>query len=156
MDQNRAIWDQLLIRRGLNALDRAQKSATDGMGPYALQAAIAACHARARTAKETDWARIVGFYDVLLEIMPTPVVALNRAVAVSMALGPAAGLTLVDAIADEPAMQSYYLLPAVRADLLFKLGRKDDAKSEFERAATLTRNERERGVLLKRAEECSA
>jgi RNA polymerase sigma factor (sigma-70 family) len=155
MDQNRAIWDQLLIRRGLNALDRAQKSATDGMGPYALQAAIAACHARARTAEETDWARIVGFYDVLLEIMPTPVVALNRAVAVSMALGPAAGLTLVDAIADEPAMQSYYLLPAVRADLLFKLGRKHAAKSEFERAATLTRNERERGVLLKRAEECS-
>jgi RNA polymerase sigma factor (sigma-70 family) len=155
MEQNRATWDQLLIRRGLVALERAQKAAPDGIGPYALQAAIAACHARARTAEETEWVRIVAFYDVLLEIMPTPVVALNRAVAVSMALGPAAGLELVDAIRNEPAMKSYYLLPAVRGDLLFKLDRKKDAKAEFERAAGLTRNERERGVLLKRAEECA-
>jgi len=154
MDQNRATWDQLLIRRGLDALERAQKAAPDGIGPYALQAAIAACHARARTAEETEWVRIVAFYDVLLEIMPTPVVALNRAVAVSMALGPAAGLELVDEIRNEPAMKNYYLLPAVRGDLLFKLDRKTDAKAEFERAATLTRNERERSVLLKRAEEC--
>ena len=154
MEQNRATWDQLLIRRGLVALERAQRSAPDGMGPYALQAAIAACHARAHTAAETDWVRIVAFYDVLLEAMPTPVVALNRAVAVSMAAGAAAALELVDAIGGEPAMKSYYLLPAVRGDLLFKLGRKDEAKAEFERAATLTRNERERGVLLKRADEC--
>lgn len=154
MEQNRATWDQLLIRRGLTALERAQKAAPDGIGPYALQAAIAACHARARTAEETEWVRIVAFYDVLLEIMPTPVVALNRAVAVSMALGPAAGLELVDAIKDEPAMKNYYLLPAVRGDLLFKLDRKKDAKAEFERAAGLTRNERERGILLKRAEAC--
>jgi RNA polymerase sigma factor (sigma-70 family) len=154
MDQNRATWDQLLIRRGLMALDRAQKAAADGMGPYALQAAIAACHARARKAEETDWARIVGFYDVLLQVMPTPVVALNRAVAVSMAAGPAAALDLVDALQSEPAMKNYHLLPAVRGDLLFKLDRKAEAKAEFERAATLTRNERERGVLLKRVEEC--
>ncbi|HVZ00084.1 MAG TPA: RNA polymerase sigma factor [Dongiaceae bacterium] len=154
MEQNRAHWDQLLIRRGLAALDRARKSAPEGMGPYALQAAIAACHARARQAEETDWARIVAFYDALLQAMPTPVVALNRAVAVSMAAGPAAGLELVDAIRQEPAMKSYYLLPAVRGDLLFKLGRKDEARGEFERAATLTRNEQERGVLLRRAEEC--
>ncbi|HVT54163.1 MAG TPA: RNA polymerase sigma factor [Dongiaceae bacterium] len=154
MDQNRATWDQLLIRRGLMALDRAQKAAADGMGPYALQAAIAACHARARKAEETDWARIVGFYDILLQVMPTPVVALNRAVAVSMAAGPAAALDLVDALQSEPAMKNYHLLPAVRGDLLFKLDRKAEAKAEFERAATLTRNERERGVLLKRVEEC--
>ena len=154
MEQNRATWDQLLIRRGLMALERAQRSAPDGMGPYALQAAIAACHARAHTAAETDWVRIIGFYDLLLDVMPTPVVALNRAVAVSMALGPAAGLELVDAIKNEPAMKNYYLLPAVRGDLLFKLGRKDAAKAEFKRAADLTRNERERGVLVKRADEC--
>jgi predicted RNA polymerase sigma factor len=156
MDQNRAQWDQLLIRRGLAALDRAQKAAPDGLGPYALQAAIAACHARARKAEETDWARIVATYDVLLEAVPTPVVALNRAVAVSMAIGPAAGLDLVDAIAEEPTMKSYYLLPAVRGDLLFKLGRNDEARAEFERAAALTRNERERGVLMKRVEETRA
>jgi len=154
MEQNRATWDQLLIRRGLAALERARKAAPDGMGPYALQASIAACHARARTAEETDWPRIIGFYDVLLEVMPTPVVALNRAVAVSMAKGPATALKLIDAIKNEPAMKSYYLLPAVRGDLLFKLNRKDEARAEFERAATLTRNERERGVLLKRAGEC--
>jgi RNA polymerase sigma factor (sigma-70 family) len=154
MDQNRATWDQLLIRRGLMALDRAREAAPDGMGPYALQAAIAACHARARTADETDWARIVGFYDALLEIMPTPVVALNRAVAVSMADGPAPALDLVDEIAAEPAMKNYYLLPAVRGDLLFKLARRPEARTEFERAASLTRNERERDVLLKRMEEC--
>jgi RNA polymerase sigma factor (sigma-70 family) len=154
MEQNRAQWDQLLIRRGLTALERAQKASPLGMGPYALQAAIAACHARARAAAETDWVRIVSFYDVLLHVMPTPVVALNRAVAVSMAAGPAAGLELVDALRDESAMRSYYLLPAVRGDLLSKLGRNDEARAEFERAAGLTRNERERGVLLKRAAEC--
>jgi RNA polymerase sigma factor (sigma-70 family) len=155
MEQNRAHWDHLLIRRGLAALERAQQAARkDGMGPYALQAAIAACHARAHKAEETDWARIVAFYDLLLEIMPSPVVALNRAVAVSMAVGPAAALDLVEAIKDEPAMKHYYLLPAVRGDLLFKLGRTDEAGSEFERAAGLTRNDRERGVLLKRAAEC--
>jgi predicted RNA polymerase sigma factor len=154
MEQNRAQWDQLLIRRGFTALERAQKAAPLGMGPYALQAAIAACHARARAAAETDWVRIVSFYDVLLHVMPTPVVALNRAVAVSMAAGPAAALDLVDALRDEPAMRTYYLLPAVRGDLLSKLGRNDEARAEFERAAGLTRNDRERGVLLKRAAEC--
>jgi RNA polymerase sigma factor (sigma-70 family) len=155
MEQNRAQWDQLLIRRGFNALARAEKAATrDGLGSYALQAAIAACHARARIAEETDWKGIVALYDTLLEAMPTPVVALNRAVAVSMAAGPAAALELVDTIGKEPAMKSYYLLPAVRGDLLFKLERKDEAKAEFERAAALTRNDRERGVLLGRAREC--
>jgi RNA polymerase sigma factor (sigma-70 family) len=156
MEQNRAQWDQLLIRRGFTALERAQKTAPLGMGPYALQAAIAACHARARAAAETDWVRIVSFYDGLLDVMPSPVVALNRAVAVSMAAGPAAALELVDALRDEPAMRNYYLLPAVRGDLLFKLGRVDEARAEFERAAGLTRNERERGVLLKRADEARA
>jgi RNA polymerase sigma factor (sigma-70 family) len=156
MEQNRATWDQLLIRRGLMALERAQKAAEvhQGIGAYALQASIAACHARARTAEETDWGRIVAFYDVLLQVMPTPVVALNRAVAVSMAAGPAAALELVDAIGKELAMKSYYLLPAVRGDLLFKLARPQEAKAEFERAASLTRNERERDVLLQRAAAC--
>jgi RNA polymerase sigma factor (sigma-70 family) len=154
MDQNRAQWDQLLIRRGLAALQRAQRSAPTGTGPYALQAAIAACHARARKAEETDWGRIVAAYDVLLEVMPTPVVALNRAVAVSMAAGPAAGLELIDALADEPALKTYHLLRGVRGDLLFKLGRNDEARAEFEHAARLTRNARERDVLARRADAC--
>ena len=150
LDQNRAKWDQLLIRRGLAALERAQ-SLSDTMGSYTLQAAIAACHARARTADETDWGRIVSLYDALLRATPSPVVALNHAVAVSMASGPAAGLALVDSLAAEPALKNYHLLPSVRGDLLKKLGRFDEARSEFERAAGLTRNARERALLLERA-----
>ena len=150
LDQDRARWDQLLIRRGLAALERAEKLG-GALGPYALQAAIAACHARARTAAETDWARIVALYDVLARLTPSPVVDLNRAVAVAMAFGPAAGLELVDALTSEPSLQSYHLLPSVRGDLLAKLGRFDEAREEFERAASLTRNERERRLLLERA-----
>ena len=150
LEQNRARWDQLLIRRGLAALDRAQ--ALDGtLGPYALQAAIAACHARARTADETDWPRIASLYDALAQVMPSPVVALNRAVAVAMAFGPAAGLALVDAIKDEPQLANYHLLPSVRGDLLAKLGRGDEARGEFARAAALTRNVKEKEMLLERA-----
>ena len=153
LDQNRARWDQLLIRRGLSALARAE--ALDGAGgPYALQAAIAACHARARTAGETDWARIVSRYDSLANLAPSPVVELNRAVAVGMASGPAAGLALADALASEPALAGYHHLPAVRGDLLFKLERLTEARVEFERAAALTRNARERDLLLDRAERC--
>ena len=157
MDQNRARWDHMLIRRGLAALDRAEREATAqgiGLGPYLLQAEIAACHARAPTASDTDWGRIVAVYDILSHVMPSPIVALNRAVAVSMAQGPAAGLAIVDALRDEPALKSYHLLPGVRGDLLLKLDRKAEAKPEFERAAALTRNERERALLLKRAAEC--
>jgi len=150
LEQNRARWDQLLIRRGLAALERAQ-ALSDAPGSYTLQAAIAACHARARTADETDWGGIVSLYDDLARIMPTPVVALNRAVAVSMASGPAAGLELVDALAAEPALRSYHLLPSVRGDFLKKLGRYDEARQEFERAASLTKNARERALLLERA-----
>jgi predicted RNA polymerase sigma factor len=150
LEQNRAKWDQLLIRRGLTALERAQ-SLSDTMGSYTLQAAIAACHARARTADETDWGRIVSLYDELSRVSPSPVVALNRAVAVSMASGPAAGLALVDLLAGEPALKNYHLLPSVRGDLLKKLGRLDEARREFERAASLTRNARERALLLDRA-----
>jgi RNA polymerase sigma factor (sigma-70 family) len=150
LDQNRAQWDQLLIRRGLAALERAE-ALGGANGPYALQAAIAACHARARTPEETDWPRIVGLYDVLARLTPSPVVELNRAVAVSMARGPAAGLDLVDALATEPALKSYHLLPSVRGDLLAKLGRHGEAREEFERAASLTRNGRERELLLGRA-----
>ncbi len=149
-DQNRARWDQLLIRRGLAALERAEKLGGE-LGPYTLQAAIAACHARARVPEETDWARIAALYDALAQLSPSPVVELNRAVAVAMAYGPAAGLALVDALAAEPALKTYHLLPSVRGDLLAKLGRCDEARAEFMRAAALTRNARERELLLERA-----
>jgi RNA polymerase sigma-70 factor, ECF subfamily len=153
MDQNRARWDQLLIRRGLAALERAEK--LSGMrGPYALQAAIAACHARARTAEKTDWARIVALYEALSQVLPSPVVELNRAVAVAMAFGPAAGLERVDALAADGALSDYHLLPSVRGDLLFKLGRFEEARAELERAASLTRNAREKQLLLERAAAC--
>jgi len=154
LDQDRSRWDQLLIRRGLEALERAEMLAS-ARGPYTLQAAIAACHARARTAEETDWPRIVGVYEALAELTPSPVVELNRAVAVAMAFGPAAGLELIDALASEPSLKSYHLLPSVRGDFLFKLGRFDEAQSEFERAASLTRNARERELLLDRAQACA-
>ena len=150
LDQDRSRWDQLLIRRGLAALDRAS-ALGGGLGPYGLQAAIAACHARARTADETDWPRISALYDALAELTPSPVVELNRAVAVSMAFGPAAGLELVDRIADDPALRAYHLLPSVRGDLLAKLGRHEEAAAEFERAAAMTRNLRERELLQARA-----
>src|SRR3989442_398555 len=150
LDQDRARWDHLLVRRGLKALERAQ-ALGGSLGPYALQAAIAACHARARTAEETDWVRITALYDALVQLKPSPVVELNRAVAVGMALGPAAGLELVDALTSEPVLKAYHLLPSVRGDLLVKLGRLDEARLEFERAAALTRNARERGLLLDRA-----
>ena len=150
LDQNRALWDQLLIRRGLAALANADKLGGD-RGPYAIQAAIAACHARARTASETDWPRIVALYEELMQVSPSPIVELNRAVAVSMASGPAAGLVLVDALASERALQGYHLLPSVRGDLLAKLGRLEEARAEFERAASLTQNARERALLLDRA-----
>jgi RNA polymerase sigma factor (sigma-70 family) len=155
LDQDRARWDHLLLRRGLAALARAE-GLTKPLGPYTLQAAIAGCHARARTAAETDWERIAALYDALVEITGSPVVELNRAVAVAMAFGPAAGLELVDAIADEPALKSYHLLPSVRGDLLAKLARHDEARREFERAASLTQNDRERALLLGRAAACSA
>jgi RNA polymerase sigma factor (sigma-70 family) len=150
LEQNRARWDQLLISRGLAALERAH-ALSDTPGSYTLQAAIAACHARAHTAEETDWARIVSLYEDLARIMPSPVVALNHAVAVSMASGPAAGLELVDTLVTEPALKAYHLLPSVRGDLLRKLGRYDEARREFERAASLTKNARERALLLERA-----
>lgn len=149
-DQDRGRWDQLLIRRGLASLARGE-ALGESPGPYRLQAAIAACHARARTPEDTDWGRIVRLYDALARVMPSPVVELNRAVAVSMASGPAAGLVLVDALCSEPALRTYHLLPSVRGDLLFKLGRLVEARSEFERAASLTRNTRERDLLLRRA-----
>lgn len=155
LEQDRSHWDQLLIRRGLAALDRAEKLGGN-RGPYALQAAIAACHARARTPEETDWTRIVELYGELSRLMPSPVVELNRAVAVAMAFGPAAGLELVDELAAEPSLRSYHLLPSVRGDFLKKLGRFDEARSEFERAADLTRNARERELLLGRARACVA
>jgi RNA polymerase sigma-70 factor (ECF subfamily) len=153
LDQNRARWDQLLIRRGLAALDRAEEL-NRSRGPYTLQAAIAACHARARTASETDWGRIAALYHALALLTPSPVVELNRAVAVSMAYGPAEGLDLVDRLRSEPSLQYYYLLPSVRGDLLFKLGRFEEARIELERAALLVRNERERDLLLERAQTC--
>jgi len=152
LDQNRARWDHLLIRRGLAALDRAER--LGGRGPYLLQASLAACHARATTAAATDWPRIVALYGELAERTPSPVVELNRAVAVSMASGPAAGLELLDRLAGEPSLQGYHLLPSVRGDFLRKLGRLGEAKAEFERAASLTRNERERQLLLSRAADC--
>ena len=150
LDQDRGRWDHLLIRRGLGALERAEKL-KGANGAYALQAAIVACHARARTADETDWRRITSLYDALAEVAPSPIVELNRAVAVAMAYGPAEGLELVDALRSEPALRSYHLLPAARADLLEKLERFDEARVEFERAASLTRNLRERDFLLGRA-----
>jgi RNA polymerase sigma-70 factor (ECF subfamily) len=153
LEQDRARWDPLLIQRGLAALDRAEDLG-GSLGSYALQGAIAACHARARTAQETDWVRMVALYDGLAQIAPSPVVELNRAVAVGMAFGPTAGLALVDALAEEPALQAYHLLQAVRGDLLFKLGRREEARAEFERAAFLTRNTRERELLLGRAKAC--
>jgi RNA polymerase sigma-70 factor (ECF subfamily) len=153
-DQNRAQWDQLLIRRGLAALGRAEQLG-GALGPYALQAAIAACHARARTPEQTDWKRIVALYETLAQRKPSPVVELNRAVAVSMAFGPAAGLELVDALIAEPSLETYHLLPTVRGDLLAKLGRAREAGAEFERAASLTQNVRERELLLERAATCA-
>ena len=150
LDQDRTRWDHLLVHRGLTALARAE--ALGGtLGPYALQAAIAACHARARTAAETDWLRIAALYDALAQLTPSPIVDLNRAVAVGMAFGPAAGLELVDGLVSEPSLRAYHLLPAVRGDLLAKLGRLAEARTEFERAAALTRNARERELLLGRA-----
>jgi RNA polymerase sigma factor (sigma-70 family) len=154
LDQDRGRWDQLLIRRGLAALQRAEELG-GALGPYALQAAIAASHARARTPDETDWARIVALYDALAQLAPSPVVELNRAVALSMAFGPAAGLEVVDALRSEPSLQSYYLLPSVRGDLLVKLGRLAEAMPEFERAASLTQNSGERQRLLERAAACA-
>jgi RNA polymerase sigma factor (sigma-70 family) len=148
--QDRGRWDRVLIGRGLAALDRAERAGR-GLGPYALQAAIAACHARAATVEDTDWPRIAALYEALAELSPSPVVELNRAVAVSRAYGPAAGLELVESLADVPALQGYHPLPTVRGDLLEQLGRRDEARAEFERAASLTRNERERGLLVHRA-----
>jgi RNA polymerase sigma-70 factor (ECF subfamily) len=154
LDQDRARWDWLLIRRGLAALERAEKLG-GALGPYALQAAIAACHARALTAEETDWARIAALYDSLAQLAPSPVVELNRAVAHAMAFGPAAGLELIAGLTEEPSLKTYHLLPSVRGDLLAKLGRLDEAREEFERAASLTRNSRERELLLERAQVCA-
>lgn len=150
LEQNRARWDQLLIQRGFTALLRAEKLDAP-FGPYTLQAAIAACHARARISEETDWARIVALYDALAQLTPSPIVELNRAVAVAMAFGAAEGLELVDGLLDEPALKNYHLLPAVRGDLLVKLNRFDEARVEFERAASLTQNQRERALLVARA-----
>ncbi len=154
LDQNRARWDHLLIRRGLAAIERAQALGA-APGPYVLQAAIAACHARAPTGADTDWARIVGLYGELGEVMPSPIVELNRAVALAMLFGPEAGLSIVDALTAEPLLKDYHLLPSVRGDLLAKLGRADEARGEFERAAAMTQNERERALLLKRASDCA-
>jgi len=155
LEQNRARWDQLLIRRGLAALDRAT-SLGRPPGPYVLQAAIAACHARARIAADTDWARISALYAALAAIAPSPIVELNRAVAVSMAQGPEAALELVDRLTDERVLAGYHLLPGVRGDLLFKLNRREEARDEFQRAASLTRNARERDLLLARAAACTS
>lgn len=155
MDQDRSRWDRLLIGRGLAALERAQRLG-GALGPYALQAAIAACHARAVTAADTDWVRIVALYDALAQLAPSPVVELNRAVAVSMAFGPQVALERVDALRGEPKLAGYHLLPSVRGDLLFKLGREPEARVEFERAAALAGNGRERALLLARAAECGA
>jgi predicted RNA polymerase sigma factor len=154
LDQDRARWDQLLIRRGLLALERAQ-SLGSVAGPYVLQAEIAACHARAHTPEETDWTRIAALYAALIQLVPSPVVELNRAVAIGMAFGPEAGLEIVDELTDEPSLKTYHLLPSVRGDLLAKLGRFDEARAEFEQAASLTRNARERDLLLARAAACA-
>jgi predicted RNA polymerase sigma factor len=154
LDQNRGRWDQLLIRRGLAALLRAREL-SGPPGPYVVQAAIAACHARARTPKETNWPEIAALYETLVLLAPSPVVRLNQGVAVAMAYGPAAGLEMVDALTDEPSLRDYHLLPSVRGDLLAKLGRRTEARAEFERAASLTRNERERALLRRRAADCA-
>jgi RNA polymerase sigma-70 factor, ECF subfamily len=154
LDQNRELWDQLLIRRGLAALERAEKLG-GARGPYALQAAITACHARARLPQDTDWPRIVAFYEQLAQLTPSPIVELNRAVAVAMAFGPAEGLQIIDTLVSEPSLKSYHLLPSVRGDFLFKLGRFAEARVEFERAVSLTRNAREREFLLERARTCA-
>ena len=153
LDQDRGRWDHILVHRGLAALERAE-ALGGALGPYTLQAAIAACHARARVAEDTDWERIAALYDALAQLAPSPVVELNRAVALAMAFGPEAGLELVDALTSEPKLEGYHLLPSVRGDLLAKLGRLDEARAEFERAASLTRNERERELLLDRAADC--
>ncbi len=164
LDQDRSRWNRLLIQRGLAALARSERLAShpgpsnvvlSALGPYALQAAIAACHARATAPEETDWERIVALYAALAQLAPTPVVELNRAVAVGMAYGPQAGLDIVDKLLDESALRTYHLLPAVRGDLLFKVGRTDEARSEFERAASLARNSRDRTLLLERASRCN-
>jgi RNA polymerase sigma factor (sigma-70 family) len=154
LDQDRSRWDRLLIGRGLAALERAE-ALGGALGRYALQAAIAACHARAATAEDTDWSRIAALYDALAQLAPSPIVELNRAVAVGMAFGPAAGLELVDALGAEPTLKTYHLLPGVRGDLLAKLGRHAEARDEFERAASLTRNVRERELMLDRAARCA-
>ena len=154
LEQNRGLWNQTQIQRGLAALERAEALGT-ALGPYALQGAIAACHARARTPEATDWERIAALYEALAETAPSPVVELNRAVALSMAFGPAAGLDVVDRLVDEPGLRAYHLLPSVRGDLLRKLGRTAEARREFERAASLTRNSRERTLLLARAAQCA-
>ncbi|HEY9514256.1 MAG TPA: RNA polymerase sigma factor [Gemmatimonadaceae bacterium] len=154
LDQDRARWDHVLISRGLAALERAERQG-GALGPYSLQAAIAACHARARVPEETDWARIAALYDALAQLAPSPVVELNRAVAIAMTFGPEAGLAIADALTSEPSLERYHLLPAVRADFLSKLGRQDEARSEFQRAASLTRNARERELLLERAAACA-
>jgi predicted RNA polymerase sigma factor len=150
LDQDRARWDRVLVSRGLAALERAERLG-GVLGPYALQGAIAACHARARTAEETDWTRITALYDALAQLVPSPVVELNRAVAYAMAFGPASGLEIVDQLVAEGTLATYHLLPSVRGDFLMKLGRRGEARAEFERAASLTRNERERQLLLGRA-----
>jgi RNA polymerase sigma-70 factor, ECF subfamily len=154
LDQDRARWDYVLIGRGLAALERAEKLG-GALGPYAMQAAIAACHARARTPEQTDWPRIAALYDALAQLAPSPVVELNRAVALAMAFGPATGLEIVDELTSEPSLESYHLLPSVRGDLLAKLGRFEEARREFERAASLTRNARVRMLLLDRATACA-
>lgn len=160
MDQDRARWDALLIRRGLEALARAEALVTQAqgafLGPYALQAGIAACHARAARPQDTDWSRIVGLYDALVELVPSPVIELNRAVALSMAFGPAAGLEAVEPLRAEPQLAQYHLLPSVRGDLLHRLGRMEEARAEFERAAAMARNARERRLLQQRASQCAA
>jgi predicted RNA polymerase sigma factor len=155
LEQDRARWDPLLIRRGLAALERAE-ALGGSLGPYALQAAIAACHARARSAEETEWLRIVALYDALAQLAPSPVIALNRAVAVSMAFGPAAALEIVDGLMSDARLSAYHFLPTVRGDLLERLGRLDEARTEFARAAGLAQNARERTLLLGRAASCGA
>ncbi|MDQ0898891.1 RNA polymerase sigma factor (sigma-70 family) [Paenibacillus sp. V4I7] len=155
MDQNRAQWDRLLIRRGLTALERSQKLGRT-LGPYSLQAAISACHAQAPTAAETDWIRIAALYEALSRVTPSPIVELNRAVAISMAFGPAFGLQIVDELRAEPSLKGYHLLPSVRGDLLVKLGRFDEARTEFERAVSMTQNAREQELLMSRAADCTS
>jgi predicted RNA polymerase sigma factor len=154
MDQNRAQWDRLLIQRGLTALDRARRLGR-GPGPYTIQADIAACHARAREWQQTDWNKIVALYGELAEIMPSPIIELNRAVAVSMASGPEKALEIVDRLVGDPRLDNYHLLPSARADFLKKLGRVSEARTEFERAASMTRNEQERKLLLEKAQACT-